>query len=198
MEKMDNELRDILGRAKDLLFIVPPIQPKAPPIYYVTPSHRCGSGFIVKMSISGQQHTLADGIIDLEIACRFADMASLRFKKFRRNLKWNFSEAQAIADTRNDEENGGQLANFLLARLHNRLEEAGQLKEIHIDRSGPAPAIPVRRTVESRLATLEQTLSHLEKRVASIERVIVSMTSSKDEQQQISKPAPDPWCAKPT
>ena len=154
MEKMDDELLGILGDAKELIFLAPPVG-ELTQVKYVTPSQRCGFGFIVKMNVSGIQRILADGILDKEIACRFADMASLRFRKYRRNLKWNFSEAQAIADSKNEEENGGALANFLLARLENKFRNDGTLKEI-MCRDNKQPSARLRRTVEQRLAALEQ------------------------------------------
>lgn len=158
MEMIDEELQDIATRAADLMFITPLLVPTEKyPMHYV-----CSRGvdnFIVQLSVSGRQRLIGHKIVDPEIACRLADMASLKFRKYRKHTKYNFSEAQAITDTKNDEENGGVLACFLLARLFNRWRNADTLKEI-------APAsVKVksnRRTVESRLASLESRLAALE------------------------------------
>jgi len=202
MEKMDDELLGILGDAKELVFLAPPIGDPGKWVRYAAPSRRCGFGFYVRMSISGVQRILADGILDMEIAQRFADMASLRFKKYRRSLKWNFSEAQAVADTKNEEENGGALANFLLARLENKFRNEGTLKEVEPQKVNQPSA--VRRTVESRLAELDKRLATLASDIAALELKITGLelrlTPYKDllgkhtNEQPPQPPIPIIWC----
>lgn len=162
MRKLNPEMANIVGQAKDLFFLAPLIESKEnPPRLYVYPRN---NGLMVQMSISGRQHLIGSGLQDMEIACRFADMATLRFKKYRRRLAWNYSEAQAIADTANTEENGGALANWLLARLASELGNDGMLEERKEVFHSPVKEKqkPNRRTVEMRLAELEKRVATLE------------------------------------
>lgn len=164
MERFDEELQDIATRAADLMFLAPLLEPTTKfPMHYVC--SRGNDNLHVQLSVSGRQRLIGHKILDPEIACRFADMASLRFRKYRKHTKWNFSEAQAIADTKNDEENGGMLACFLLTRLFNRWRNAGTLKEIEATPEKPKSN---RRTVESRLVVLEEQLNEL--RIDAIEK----------------------------
>lgn len=160
---MNKEMAELVGQAKDILFLAPLIEQKESPCHYVSAGN---CGLMVSMSISGIQRNLGRGFIDAEMASRFADMASLRFRKYRRRLEWNYSEAQAIADTANTEECGGEMANFLLGRLHNELR--GSLKECDVSAE---PKAKTRRTVHSRLAALEAAF----KALSILEAVVVSL-----------------------
>lgn len=157
----DEPQKNVAGTARDLMFFAPPLEPRTAlslPMHFVCSRD---DGQLVQMTISGKQYLLGEKIYDPEIACRFADMASLRFRKYRRgNPRWNFSEAQAIADTANTEENGGQLAVFLLTCLENKLRRAGMLVEI-TSTINTQPKQP-RRTLEQRIAAIEQRITQLE------------------------------------
>lgn len=162
-----------LPKAADLMFLADLIEPTTKfPMHNVRT--RGGFGgfgqYVIQIPMSGKKRFIGYKISDPEIACRFADMASLRFRKYIRRVKWNFSEAQAIADTANTEENGGQLATFLLVRREKIWKRDG----IILTEVGPVKVqTPKRRTVESRLHALEvgflERVAALELRIAAIE-----------------------------
>lgn len=156
---------DVLSdKASQLMFMAGLIEPTTKfPMYNV--STRVGpDGFgqnLVSLFMSGKERFIGYKIADPEIACRFADMATLRFRKYIRRVKWNFSEAQAIADTANNEQDGGELARMLLDRRANTWKLAGIiLKEV--PKAASVKVKSNRRTVESRLASLESRLAALE------------------------------------
>lgn len=154
----------LVGETKDIIFLAPLIEEKIvhQPRYVYGREKRNGETvFAVQLSISGTQRELGE-FSDLEPALRFADMATLRFRKYRRNSVFNYSEAQAVADTANDEDNGGKLAIYILSRQENVLRAGGNLSEV----SRSAPINPVHRrtakSVLSRLAVLEAVVVSLQ------------------------------------
>lgn len=172
----------MIGQAKDTFFVAPLIEPKESPCHYVS-NGNCG--LMVLMSISGIQRNLGRGFIDAEMASRFADMASLRFRKYRRRLEWNYSEAQAIADTANDEDNGGKLVNWILGRIHNEIRSS--LKECSAPKN-PAELKANRRTAKAALASLESRIVISELRIDRLEK---SLSDLADKAFRNQAPAPD-------
>src|SRR5688572_19074090 len=118
---MKNELANLALETKNVIFLTELIDPNIPAIqHYVYGREKRNGGqvFVVQLSISGTQRELGE-FSEIEPALRFADMATLRFKRYRKRSTYNFSEAQAIADTNNTEENGGVLAGYILSRQEN-------------------------------------------------------------------------------
>lgn len=90
---------------------------------YCSPQYT-GKLFMVKMSIAGAQYVLGY-FQTLPTAARFADMASLFFKPYRRGEPvFNFNEAQAVFDLANETE-----AVALLEKIWHCLNDAGKLTE---------------------------------------------------------------------
>lgn len=156
-----------------MLFFNPLIDSTITPAGYAV-SQQNDFRFTVRFSINGKRWSLC-GIQDFETACRFADMFVLRFRKYLRvdAIRWNFSEAQAVADTADDSERGGNLANFFLARSEREL--AGVLVErTRTDEPRTAKPAQVNRldVLEACNAKLEQRIGDLEKQIEEIKRQI--------------------------
>lgn len=169
--KDSGEGDELSDKAADLVFIAPLIEPNVSPRTHNV-STRTGPGgfgqYLVKVRLGSKQFFIGHRIADLEIARRFADMATLRFRKYIKRIKWNFSEAQAIADTANTEENGGELAGMLLIRRERLWKNDGIILE-EIFQPAPRAPSPKRRTVESRLAALESELGVAKLTLASLQ-----------------------------
>lgn len=197
-----SEWLEVTGGYADLMFLTPLIINKENPCKYLAKIRECH--WTVKMRISGREHEIGHDIGDSEIASRFADMAMLRFRNYRKRLDWNFSEAQAIADTANTEEKGGQLANYLLTRVENWLKNKNALKVV--ERLSPPPKDPSaaranRRKADSRIDALEsrQTaqettintlrakLAEAQDRIANLEAVVCSLQNEINEVAARSK-----------
>lgn len=183
---------EVTGGYADLMFLTPLIVDKENPCKYLAKIRECH--WTVKMRISGREHEIGHDIGDSEIASRFADMAMLRFRNYRKSLDWNFSEAQAIADTANTEEKGGQLANYLLTRVENWLKNKNALKVV--ERLSPPPKDPSaaranRRKADSRIAALELRMATHEVKLADITTIRVKLAEAQDRiatlEQQLSE-----------
>ena len=117
--------------------------------------------YVVKFSIGGRVRTL--GFFSTrETACRFADMVTLRFWKYRRRntpQRFNFSQEQALEDTNTNEE-----AAYMLAQIENHL--SAHLTE-YINRT----PIPRKKKLSwsDRVATLRADIANLESRIAVLE-----------------------------
>jgi len=117
--------------------------------------------YVVKFSIGGRVRTL--GFFSLrESACRFADMVTLRFWKYRKRntpQRFNFSQAQAETDTNTHTE-----AAFILAQIENHL--SAHLTE-YVNRT-PIPR-KKKLSFDDRVATLREDIAKLEARIADLE-----------------------------
>jgi len=202
MKKLDPQTASLIKSARHLKFSDAPIPLKRNLFVYRT----AGNSYVVQMSIAGSQVVLAY-IDDYQSALRFADMASLRFQRYRKGPpKYNYSEAQATYDTQNEEENGGALANFLLARL--AVAFGDFLNDTQPKQKLCAPSSPAKLSLDERLDALElritnldneaikylqdrltNSLANLETRLANLEALTEITTPIYD---NIEKPTPAP------
>ena len=124
MSKNNNILKEVHARTQKLEFKSAVNYPfdRSKTIYaYSSPQYP--KLFMVKMSISGTQQVLGY-FQTLQTAARFADMASLFFREYRKgDPMFNFSEAQARFDLENEPE-----ALELLEQIFTALNTAGKLK----------------------------------------------------------------------
>lgn len=163
---MRNEILQIAGAARELCFFNPPISPLVATRYvYGKPKAKGDIIFTIQISISGIQREIGEHT-DHETALRYADCASYYFRKYRKGEpKYNFSEQQAIADLSETKTNGGELANFLLARLANLYRNEGSLNEYTA-----APARTINRVrIVSRISELQQRIVALESQPQAIQ-----------------------------
>jgi hypothetical protein len=131
---------------------------------------------------------------NLETACRFADMATYRWRDYRRTtLKYNFSESQARIDSADDSETGGTLARHLLGRIQTILTSEGLLSHTKFVRKQPKEkkqgnANPVSARVAKLSLRLDgfemglgDTLAKLESRIAQLEEQMATLRLSHTE-----------------
>jgi len=117
--------------------------------------------YVVKFSIGSRVRTL--GFFSIrENACRFADMVTLRFWKYRRRntpQRFNYTEAQAIADT-----NGNPEAAYILAQVETHLS-------VHLTEYSIRTPIVRKKKLswEEKTATLRNEIANLEVRIAALE-----------------------------
>lgn len=141
--------------------------------------------YAVRCCIAGKMRTLG-AFFTRDNACRFADMVTLRFWKYRgRDIpkEFNFSEQQAVADTGSNPE-----AAYILAQVEVHLSadlviytgEPRQLK----------PRAP-RVTIHQRIANLEARIANLESKQQPTTTYFQSTDSPII---QPTPPVPNIWC----
>lgn len=192
----------------NLRFDKPLIDPEKTSPRYNVYAYRGKASCVVKLTLSGVQQVL--GYFDnLEIASRYADMATLKFHKFIKRPRFNFSEAQAKTDDENDgyeitdTDKSPGFAHFILTRIFNEYNQAGKLVEVS-GQLKPETGKRGRKLAEylqfvKRLSvTVEQLQSEvrtLKQKVATLEGRVTAITP--EPPIDGAQPAPTPltvWC----
>jgi hypothetical protein len=171
VKKQDERIAAIIQDTKRILFDDPPFEmPDDLPCHHVYPF---SSGYEVQLSLKNVVCRL--GYFNDKItACRFADLATYRWEKYRKAIpKYNFSITQAKIDTMAEDESGGELANFILAKLHVIFSEDGLLVEKSPGRLKPKPmsgeVAELKKNFEQLTANLQARINGLEERIAFFE-----------------------------